>query len=165
VGFTLEARLLAATGQRDAGLDLLQKASASVDDRVACLRSLFEMAKASGMRQRATLALDAIVRAGCTDDQGCAAQLEWVGDQQRALGNIMSALAVYKRAREGAPGDEGVLAAIADIAAQAGLHGEALQYYRELAERNPAEGKWAKAVDQERGLLGKEGARERTDHR
>jgi hypothetical protein len=157
LGFTLEARVLSASGQRGAAFDVVQKASESVDDRVLCLRSVFAMAKADGLRQRATAALDAIVRAGCTDDQACAEQLGWVGDQQRELGNVMSALAVYKRVREKTPDDEGVLQAMAELAARAGLHAEALQYYRELAERHPAEGKWTKAVEQERGLVGREG--------
>ena len=158
IGFALEARVLSATGRKNAALDLMEKASDSVDDRLVCLRSVFEMAKASGLRQRAKAVLDAIVRAGCTDDEACAEQLKWVADQERALGNVIGALAAYKRLRERTPDDDGVLVAIAELAAQAGLHAEALQFYRELAEKHPGEGRWAKAEQSERQMIGRERA-------
>jgi tetratricopeptide (TPR) repeat protein len=161
VGFALEARVLTADGRVDAALDLLQKASPSVEDQVVCLQTVFATANASGRRNRAMAALDAIVRAGCTDPQACVAQLSWVAEQQRGLGNLMGALTIYKRVRETAPGDEAVLTTLAALAGQAGLHGEALQYYRELAEQHPSEEKWTKAMDQERATVGREAAARR----
>jgi tetratricopeptide (TPR) repeat protein len=79
--------------------------------------------------------------------------LLWVAAMEEGRGNLRSALGTYKRAYERAPEDEGMLENMARLAAQAGLNGEALEHYEDLARRHPNDSRWKRAAEGQREAL------------
>lgn len=152
----LRARARIAMGDTAHALDELQAAANTVPDRVACLRTVADLAQASGDAHRAEAVLDLILKAGCSDDNACARQIEWVAAKQEAKGNVNTALALYKRAHDKAPDDDTALQNVARLASEAGLHGEAADAYDGLAKRHPQEPRWAVAASEERAAAAKE---------
>jgi tetratricopeptide (TPR) repeat protein len=148
-GYALDARARAVDGQTTLALAELAKAADIVTDRVPCLKELVAIARAAGDARRADEILDKITEAGCADDAECARTLGWVADQNEVAGNAQKALALYKRAYQRAPDDDGLLQHIAGLSASAGLHGEAAGDYERLARKHPDEPRWRRAAEAE----------------
>ena len=144
------ARARVASGDVAGGLSELQDASDTVTERVPCLQQLVSVAWAVGDEARARAALDKIASAGCSEDSECARDLRWAAGQEEEHAYPRKALALYKRAYERTPADEGLLEAIARLAAQTGLHVEAAEDYGRLARAHPADPRWPKAQQVER---------------
>jgi hypothetical protein len=56
---------------------------------------------------------------------------------------------MFKRAAGYSPDDDRLLEVVAQLAAASGLHTEAAESYRRLAEKHPAESKWQKAASEQ----------------
>jgi tetratricopeptide (TPR) repeat protein len=134
-------------------MDRLARVADKVTDRVACLRTLVDLARASGDNHRFDAALLEIARAGCTDDKECVSNLVWVAQTREAGGNPAQALTMYKRAYERAPDNDSLLENIARLAGAAGLNAEALRNYQELERRHPEDGRWTKAAQEQREAM------------
>jgi tetratricopeptide (TPR) repeat protein len=152
-GYALEAQALDAAGETAQAMDLLEHTADSVTDRVACLRALVGLAVRSDDPRRLDEALDAIVRAGCTDETQCVGNLVWVAQTHEGRGNLGRAMALYKRAYEKSPEEDALLEAIARLAGKTGLNAEALEHYQELARRHPGEARWQTAAQEQRDAL------------
>ena len=152
-GYALEARALAAAGEVGQAMDRLERIVDRVGDRVTCLQALAGLAHSVRDDVRFDAALGEIARAGCTDVKQCVVNLVWVAQAQEARGNPRRALATYKRAYERAPDDDALLETMARLAETAGLNAEALKDYQELARRHPADGRWQREVDTQRGAM------------
>jgi tetratricopeptide (TPR) repeat protein len=148
--YALEARVRIATGETAAGLSELQAAADDVTDRVVCLQALEKIARAAGDETTAQAALDRVASAGCNDDAECAHNLWWVAARSEATGSPRKALSFYRRAYERSPQDDELLATIARLAAENGLHAEAADSYERLARRHPEETRWRTAAAIER---------------
>ena len=155
-GFALESRVILATGDADRSIDALQRAADSVDDRTDCLQALVQLATDAHRDARALAALDAIVKAGCLDENECARRLVWVAATEQARGSSLKALATYKLAYARAPQDDSILVRMAALAAQVGLHAEALEDYERLAKRQPGQAMWPTAAQQQRDQLSRQ---------
>ena len=132
-------------------MDRLERSVDRVGDRVTCLQALAALAHSARDDVRFDAALGEIARAGCTDAKQCVGNLVWVAQAQEARGNPRRALATYKRAYERAPDDDALLETMARLAETAGLNAEALKDYQELARRHPADGRWQREVEKQRG--------------
>jgi tetratricopeptide (TPR) repeat protein len=149
-GYVLEARALSVAGEPSRAMARLESVADRVADRVVCLRALAGLARASRDEGRLDAVLGEIARAGCAQDNECLGNLLWVAQVQEQRGSLRRALSAYKRAHERAPDDDSLLENAARLAARAGLNAEALEDYQELARRHPGEGRWAKAVEEQR---------------
>ena len=154
--YALRARVRIAEGETTGALTELEGALDSVTDRVTCLQTLEEIARAAGDGERARKALDRIAKSGCRDDTECARTLSWVAWRQEATGNPSTALTLYQRAYERAPEDDALLENIARLAAHGGLHVQAADDYDRLAGRQPADPRWPKAAREQRQAAVKE---------
>jgi hypothetical protein len=146
----LHARVRIAGGDVTGGLSELAKGVDMVADRVQCLKVLVELATEAHDDTRTTEAIDKVANAGCTDDSGCANNLEWSAAAEEARGNQRRALVFYRRAHTRSGEQDGPVASIARLASAMGLHAEAAEAYAELARRHPTESKWNSSADQER---------------
>jgi tetratricopeptide (TPR) repeat protein len=152
-GYALEARVLTSAGQSAQAMDRLARVADTVGDRVACLRALTNLARSTGDNRRFDAALSEIVRAGCSDETECVNNLVWVAQAREASGNLVQALAIYRRAYERAPDNDSLLENIARLAGAAGLNAEALRNYQELEHRHPGDGRWRKAAEEQREAM------------
>jgi tetratricopeptide (TPR) repeat protein len=148
--YVLRARARIATGDATIGLRELEAATDKVDDRLECLQSLAGLAQSAGDDGRTARAVDKVVRAGCSDDAVCVQNMVWAAQIEERRKEIARALVLYRKAHERAPDDDSILEAIARLASKAGLHAEAADAYRRLAERHPEQPSWRKAVQAER---------------
>jgi tetratricopeptide (TPR) repeat protein len=151
--YTFEAGALAAGGEVGQAMDRLARIVDRVRDRVTCLRASADLARSAQDDVRFDAALVEIARAGCADDKQCVGNLVWVAQAQEARGSPGRALATYKRAYERAPQDDTLLEAVARLAGTAGMNAEALKDYQELARRHPADGRWKRDVEEQRGAM------------
>jgi hypothetical protein len=148
--YALHARARIASGDIDGGLSELEKAVDNVKSRAECLQELVRVARRAHSDRYALAALDKIVSAGCTESAECARNLRWVAQDEEQTGNIHKALALYRRAYEQSPDDDGLLEQIARLTAAAGMHAESAERYEQLARRHPNEGRWRQAATVER---------------
>ena len=149
----LRARAEVAAGNVAAGLAALATAADQVVDRVACLQQLASIADSAHDEARWRGAVEKVASAGCTSDAECVVDLSWAAGQEEAHGKLSDALALYKRAYERAPADDDILVHVARLAATSGLHTEAAEDYERLARKQPADLRWRRAADAERGAL------------
>jgi O-antigen ligase len=149
-GYVLRARAYGAGGDAKRGLDELSAATDAVDERVACLQQLVDLADTAGDPQRAEEALGKITNAPCTVDAECARSLSWVATMEERRGNTRRALALYKRAHELEPDAAEFLLSVATVAARLGLHAEAADCYEQLAAKNPSDASWHQTAVQQR---------------
>lgn len=149
-GYELAARARVASGDAVEGLNELDRAEGLVSDRVECLQKLESLAHSAGDEKRAQDALDRVANAGCSDSAECVRNLTWVAQREQARGNPTKALALYKRASQRAPEDDGLLETIARLAVAEGLHAEAAQDFDQLARRHPEDPRWRLAAGGER---------------
>ncbi|MCL2449600.1 MAG: O-antigen ligase family protein [Polyangiaceae bacterium] len=146
----LHARARAAGGDVLGGLEELQASASQVSDREGCLRELVAFASEVGDTEHVSQALDAISNLGCASDRDCASRFEWVAQQEDARGAPRKALALYRRALDRVPDDEGVLEAIGRLAARLGMHAEAADSFAHLARLHPMDPRWREAETAER---------------
>jgi tetratricopeptide (TPR) repeat protein len=146
----LEARMQVTIGSAVLGLDALSQAADTVTDRVGCLRELVILAQRVGDERHENEGIARIASAGCTTDVACAENFAWLASVEERRGNVRRALALYKKSYALTPENDGVLLAIAGLAAATGLHAEAAEDYRELARRFPAQPHWTKMAELER---------------
>lgn len=146
----LYARARAAAGDPGGAQRELSEAADRAVDRVVCLQEVVELATMAHDERRALEAMDEIVNAGCTNDGECGGNLALAAQLEESRGNHQHALALYKRAYERSPEDDGLLGTMARLASGAGLHAEASEDYEKLARRHPTEAQWRKAADYER---------------
>lgn len=158
-GFVLHARARAADGDFVHALSELEDASERALDRVECLKEMAILAHRASDSQRMELALTRIAAAGCAVDSECVENLSWVGVFEEQQGNIRRALAMYKRAYERAPSDDGLLERIAALASRASLHVEAAEDYEVLVRHQPGDPRWRNSLQIEREAAAKEAAR------
>jgi tetratricopeptide (TPR) repeat protein len=144
-GYALHARARASGGDAAGAMAELEKAANGVADRLWCLQQLVAVARKWGTDTGAQATLDKIIVVGCGDDESCAGNLRWVGQQYESMGRPHEALAVYRRAFRKVP-DDSLLAHTADLAAAAGLHAEAAGDYEQLSRRDPSNTKWRKSA-------------------
>jgi tetratricopeptide (TPR) repeat protein len=140
-GFALHARARTANHDGSGGLNELDKATEEVTDRLWCLKQLVLVAREVGSEARADRALETIIPLGCGEQAACAETLRWVGQQYEAMGKPYKALGLYRRSFEQAP-DDGLLARMAELAMNGGLHAEAAADYEQLARRHPENTDW-----------------------
>ncbi len=134
-------------------LDALQTAADKVEDRTACLRQLIVLSINLGDQARATAAIDQLARMGCAAEAECVDNLIFVGQVEEGRHNPRRALAFYKKAHDAAPQRPEVLERIASLSSASGLHAEALEAYRALAQLQPETPVWKDAVAREEKLL------------
>jgi tetratricopeptide (TPR) repeat protein len=149
----LRARAEVAAGNAASGLTALSTAADQVSDRIPCLQQLAGIADSAHDETRWRGAVEKVATAGCTSDAECAGDLSWAANEQEAHGKLIDALALYKRAYERAPANDDLLERVARLAATAGLHTEAAEDYERLARKQPAEPRWRRAADAQRGAL------------
>jgi len=148
--YALRARIQVSCGQVAAALAELDAASDRVENRVACLEQLEELALRAGDAARVTDALNRVANAGCREATECARDLSWVAAQEQARGNLSRALAILRRAAARVPDDPSILESMALLAARLGLHAEAADTYERLVTLQPAQSKWKTAAQSER---------------
>jgi tetratricopeptide (TPR) repeat protein len=148
--YVLRARAKLAVGERSTALRELETATDKVDDRVGCLRELERLAQAVGDDASMGRAVDKVVRAGCEADTVCVQNLVWAAQVEEYRQEPAKALVLYKKAKERAPDDDGLLLSLARVASKSGLHAEAADDYRRFAERHPEQLTWRKAAQAER---------------
>lgn len=148
--YALHARGLIASGDVNGGLTELEKAVDQVTARAECLQELVQIARRAHSEHHVFSALDKLVSAGCIDNAECARNLRWVAQDEEQHGNTHKALALYRRAYEQSPDDDGLLEQIARLTAAAGMHAEAAERYEQLSRRHPGEDRWRQAATAER---------------
>jgi hypothetical protein len=148
--YMLRARAQIAGGEVANALRQLEAAADNVDDRMACLQNLAALAQSAEDDESAARAIDKVVRAGCSDDAVCVQNLLWAADAEERRKETAKALIFYRRARDLAPENDGILEALATLASKAGLHVEAAENYRRLADRHPERREWRRAAQAER---------------
>lgn len=147
--FVLHARASIADAKIAKGLSELADAADTVRDRVPCLEKLATLADEVHDETRATAALAKIAASGCTDDVECAGNLAWIANVEERKGNSRRALSFFKRAYERSPDSDTFLEAAARIAESSGLHTEAEDDYRRLAQKHPDQPNWRSAAEQQ----------------
>ncbi len=146
----LSASLRVEGGDARRGIDELSSACETVDRRVDCLMQLASLARRAHDDARAAAALERLTRAGCDNDVDCVRVLSFVAGAELARGNTGMALNLYKKALARTPDDESLIEAVAMLAVRMGLHGEALEYYRRLAQLHPTDARWAEGMNREK---------------
>jgi tetratricopeptide (TPR) repeat protein len=149
----LRAQVLISIGDSAAALRDFASAADGAEDRVACLKRFVTLAVKEHDAEQATVAITKIADAGCSSDDECAGNLAWSANEEETRGRSPSALALYKRAYDRAPGNDDLLANVARLAASAGLHTEAAEDYERLARKQPQEPRWKRAATAQRSAL------------
>jgi tetratricopeptide (TPR) repeat protein len=157
-GYVLHARARVASGDVAGGITALEKATDEVTDRLWCLKELVAIARRTGSDTHTEAALEKILAVGCGDEAACAENLRWVGLQYESMGKSHKALALYRRAFERAP-DDALLAHMADLAVQGGLHAEAAADYEQLARSHPENAQWRRLAVTEHDAAMREAVR------
>jgi hypothetical protein len=152
VGHELLARARIATGQSAAALDDMAREADKVSDRVHCLQRLAALAMWVNDSARLDAALLSVQNAGCAEDEECARNVVWVAGIEESRGDLMRALAIYRRACERMPDRDTLRESAARVASKAGLHAEAADDYTVLARRHPEIAQWGQAAEKERDL-------------
>jgi tetratricopeptide (TPR) repeat protein len=148
-GYILEARARFAADDRASAIAALERAADEATDRKGCLRSIVDVATSVNDGARVESSLHQILQSGCGSDQECLDDYLYVAAVEEKTGNMASALIAYKHAYEHAPENDQVLERLADVASRSGVHGEAAEQYRKLAERHPEDKRWRAAAAQE----------------
>jgi tetratricopeptide (TPR) repeat protein len=149
----LRARLLVAAGDISRGLDGLMKAADRVNDRETCLEALAALAHAARDDAHEGVALEKLEHAGCGQSSDCVATWLALAREQEARGEKSHALALYKKVLARAPDDDDALSGEARLAADLGMHADALDAYGKLVQRHPNERQWKDAMDAQRAAL------------
>jgi hypothetical protein len=149
-GHALTAELRVAAGEVDAGFAELDRSLEEVADRSPCARRLVNLAIETGNKARVDAALDRLLKLGCEAPAECVTNLMFAADVESSRGGVRRALALTKKAWERAPERDDLLALVATKAEAQALHGEALEAYTKLTERQPNNPQWAEAVLRER---------------
>jgi tetratricopeptide (TPR) repeat protein len=150
----LVARLRVEEGRPRQALDDLEDASNRVTDRIACKRALMSLARELGEKRRADAVFEGLVRGGCGSAAECADLYLWAASVEQARGNTAAAISLYRRAADAAPERDDIYVSLADLAARAGLFGEAMNAYTILARRHPEAPEWrTKAEDMRSRML------------
>jgi len=149
-GYAFEARALVADGQPGQAMDELQRAADSVVDRGECLKTLARTASSAHDESRFERTLEQI--ASCAE-RDCVKDMVWVASTEEQRGDLRRALAVYKRATEISPDDDGLLENVARLDISAGLNADALVAFETLARRHPTEQRWKNAVEAQRRVI------------
>jgi tetratricopeptide (TPR) repeat protein len=144
--YALHARARLAAHDVNGGLTELEDAADRVPARVDCLKRVVALARRSKSIARAEAALDRIVGAGCSDALECAANLRWAAAQAAAMGDSRKALALYRRAYQRVPEDDGLLEQLAQLASACGLHAEAADDFEQLARKHPLDRRFRDAA-------------------
>ncbi len=152
-GEVLTAELRVAAGEVEAALSGLERAAEVSIDRGTCLKSIVALSTAAHRTARAEAALDRLTQIGCSTAAQCADNFAFAAQAEIQRGNVRRGFALYKRAAERDPNRDAFLQRVADLASAQGLHGEAFDAYTKLAERDPANPKWASAAREERTKL------------
>jgi tetratricopeptide (TPR) repeat protein len=145
--------LLAAGGDKQQALDVLQDGCDRVVERETCLRELANLALELNDARRLSNTLDSISRAGCSTDEDCMSNLMFAAQMEWRRGNARQALMLCKKMLERSPDDDSALALEAQLAAGAGLHAESLEAFKRLAAKHPDDAQWAQGVAREREAL------------
>jgi tetratricopeptide (TPR) repeat protein len=151
----LQSQLLVAAGDAKKAIDTLYVASSRVRDRAACVQRLVSVAKEVGQGGRAETALEGLARLGCATEAECVTNLSSAAQGEEALGNRRMALVYYRRAYAKAPDRDDMLIEVARLASSLGLHAEAFDAYKKLAQKAPADKQWAASAAAEKDALGR----------
>jgi O-Antigen ligase len=147
--YILHARARILGGDTTEGLTELSSAADIVHDRVECLQALVIFANQAHDDKRSMEANEKIAASGCTDDAECARSFAWIAQAELNAGRPRQAFLMFKRASGYSPDDDHLLELVAQLAATSGLHTEAAESYRRLAEKHPAETRWQRAASDE----------------
>ena len=145
----LQAQLQLATGQNAPALETLEKAVRSDHDGLECVDSMVNLAERQSTDGHADALLERLASLACSSGSACVETLSALSRAEEAHGRPRRALTFAKRAYERDSSDAS-LVTVARLAASTGLHAEALEDYRRLAQRHPESPEWPKAIDAER---------------
>ncbi len=152
-GWALRSELILLRGDVKRAIEDLSLAVDQADDRVACARALVNLAVATGQSPYVEQSVERLAKIGCATNDECIATMTFIADIERATHNDRRAIFYYKRAQELSPADVSYLVAIAQIAEQNNLHGEAALAYGKLATAQPQDPRWAaKKEEHERAV-------------
>jgi tetratricopeptide (TPR) repeat protein len=154
--YALHARARLAAGDASGGLTELEDAADRVPARVDCLKRVVALAQRSRNVARAEAALDRIAGAGCNGELECSGNLRWAAAQAAAMGDSRKALALYRRAYERIPDDDGLLEQLAQLASACGLHAEAADDFDRLSRKHPLDRRLREAATTERAAAVKD---------
>jgi tetratricopeptide (TPR) repeat protein len=149
-GHALTAELKVAAGDVDSGFAELDRSLEEVSERSPCARRLVTLAVRTGNKARVDATLDRLLKLGCESPAECVTNLTFAASIESSRGSHRRALALLKKAWERAPERDDLLADLAAKAEAQGVHGEALEAYTKLVERQPNEPRWTEAVARER---------------
>jgi hypothetical protein len=149
-GYSIESRVQWAAGNTREAVSVLERAEDRVVDRKVCLRVEAELAASTGNSELLEHALAGIVDGSCATDRECFDDYVHVGDLQRRRGNAAAGLTAYRRANKIVPGTDWLILRMAEVASEAGLHGEAADDYDALARLHPDQAQWPQASAKER---------------
>jgi predicted Zn-dependent protease len=151
---TLRARLLVAEGKPEEAVKLLLTACELVTDRSACLRARALAAarvKAPGMLDAAVRDLLSLV---CVATVECADTATWLAQLRQERGEPSMALGLLERAAREDPAKEDRWLRVADAAARAGQHVQALDALTKVADRRGgADAALQKRIEAERSQV------------
>lgn len=145
----LEAQLQLAMGQSAPALETLEKAVRTDHDGLDCVDLLVSLAERQSTDGHADALLERIASLACSSGSACVETLSALSRAEQAHGRPRRALTFAKRAYERDSSDASLLT-VARLAASTGLHAEALEDFRRLAQRHPDDPEWPKAADAER---------------
>ena len=138
----LRSELLLARGDLKRAMEDMSAAVDQADDRTACARTLVRIALSTGQTAYVEQAVERLAKAGCSTNEECITTMAFIAETERATHSDRRAIFYYKRALELSPGDASYLLAIAQIAEQNNLHGEAALAYGKLAAAQPQDPRW-----------------------
>lgn len=136
------ARVLWASGDANKGVNTLDQAVDSVQDRVQCLRALAKLTSDVGDRARTTATLDKLAEANCSPREVCVENLVFASSMELGRQNTRHALHYLRKAAELAPERSDLQRQQAELASSLGLHAEAKELYENLARKDPKNPDW-----------------------
>lgn len=144
----LRSQLILASGDPKRAMEDLSLAIDKANDRSACARAFVRLALSTGQTLYIEQAVERLATIGCSTNDECIATMAYLADTERGTHNDRRAIYYYKRALELNPGDASYLVAIAQIAEQNNLHGEAALAYGKLAAAQPQDPQWARKKEE-----------------
>ncbi len=147
-GWALRSELLLLKGDTKHAVEDLSAAVDQADDRPGCARASVRLAVATGQAIFVEQAVERLAKIACATTDECVASMVFIAEVERATHNDRRALFYYKRALEMNPTEVSYLVAVAQIAEQSNLHGEAAAAYAKLATAQPQVPHWAAKRDE-----------------
>jgi hypothetical protein len=144
----LRSNIVFVAGDTKRAYEDLAAAVDKADDRRGCAEALVRFSMATGMAPYFEQAVDRLAKIGCATDDECLRTMAFLADAERSAHNTRKAIFYYKRAADLKPTEVAYLVAIAQLAEQDNMHGEAALAYGKLATAQPQEALWVQKKEE-----------------